>query len=217
MPLLHSLSLQARAMRLDWFVFLIAALVVWIIVMGLIVYAIVRWRAREGDGQPPQFTRNRPVEILSVVIPVILVAGLFVYSDRVENTVDAVSATPADTVDVTAFRWSWRFAYAGTPVIVSGTPVQPPTLYLPVDRITQFELRSTDVTHSFWVPALLFKRDAIPGLINRFDITPTKVGTYRGMCAQFCGLDHAEMTFTVKVVADAAYDRYLASGGTEAP
>jgi cytochrome c oxidase subunit 2 len=217
MPLLHSLSLQAHAMRLDWFVFLVVAFVVWVIVLGLIIFAAVKWREGKGNDEPAQFQNNPPIEIMSAVIPILMVTGLFIFSDRVESYVDALAAHPADTVDVTAFRWSWRFGYAGTPVIVTGTPVQPPTLYLPVGRVTRFELRSVDVTHSFWVPALLFKRDAIPGLINRFDITPTKVGTYLGRCAQFCGLDHADMTFAVKVVPDAAYDRYLASGGNEAP
>ncbi len=82
----------------------------------------------------------------------------------------------------------------------------PPTLYLPLGRPTEIDLRSEDVTHSFWVPAFLFKRDAIPGMTNVFDITPTRTGTFPSRCAQFCGLDHALMTFVVRVVPAAAYD-----------
>lgn len=204
-------------MQFDWWLFIIAGFAVWIVVMGLIVYAVIRWRARPQNQEPPQFSANIPMEILSVVIPLLLVIVLFVYSQRSENVVDALAATPNATVDVTAFRWSWRFSYPGTALTVYGTPHSPPTLYLPLGRVTQIDLRSLDVTHSFWVPALLFKRDAIPGLVNRFDITPTHLGTYRGRCAQFCGLDHALMTFRVQVVPDAAYERYLASDGVRTP
>lgn len=215
MPLLHAPSLQAVAMRLDWWVFVVAGLAVWIVVIALILYAIVRWRDR---GQSPeQFSRNTPWEIVSVVVPVLLVTGLFIVSQHQEEIVDALAASPQNRIDVTAFRWSWEFAYEGTPVTVSGTPASPPTLYLPQGRTTEIALRSDDVTHSFWVPALLFKRDAIPGLVNRFDITPTRTGRYAAKCAQFCGIDHAFMTFTVRVVPASAYDRYLASRGAVEP
>jgi len=217
MALLHALSLQAEAMRSDWWVFIFAGAFVWLVVVGLIVFASIRWRARPGNEQPPQFSSNAPVEILTVVIPLLMVTGLFLYSNRAEYVVDALAASPAAKIDVTAFRWSWEFAYEGTPVVVYGTPQSPPTLYLPVNRTVQIDLRSDDVTHSFWVPALLFKRDAIPGLVNRFDISPTRLGNYPGRCAQFCGLEHALMTFTVRVVPDAAYDRYLASDGATPP
>jgi cytochrome c oxidase subunit II len=217
MALLHALSVQAEAMRSDWWVFIVAGAFVWVVVAGLIVYASVRWRARAGNENPPQFSSNAPIEITSVVVPLLMVTGLFLYSNHAEDLTDALAASPADRVDVTAYRWSWRFAYAGSPVAVYGTPQAPPTLYLPVNRTVQIDLRSDDVTHSFWVPALLFKRDAIPGLVNRFDISPARVGTYPGRCAQFCGLEHALMTFTVRVVPDAAYDRYLASGGVTPP
>ncbi len=102
-------------------------------------------------------------------------------------------------------------------VTTTGTPAAPPTLYLPVGETTEIELRSADVTHSFWVPAFLFKRDAIPGMTNVFDLTPNRTGSFPGRCAQFCGLRHALMTFTVQVVPRTAYVRYLAARGAAAP
>ena len=71
------------------------------------------------------------------------------------------------------------------------------------------ELTSNDVIHAFWVPDFLFKRDAIPGHVNVFDITPTVTGTYHGVCSEFCGLNHAYMTFTVEVVPPEEFDRWL--------
>ena len=84
-------------------------------------------------------------------------------------------------------------------------------------RTTEIDLATADVNHSFWVPGFLFKRDAIPGMTNVFDVTPGRTGTYLSRCAQFCGLDHALMTFVVDVVPDDAYDRYIASNGVEKP
>jgi cytochrome c oxidase subunit 2 len=217
MPLLHSWSLQAKAMQTDWWIFIIAGWVVFAVVIGLIGYAMLRWRARPSNQNPPQFTKNRPWEIVSVVVPLLLVTVLFIFNQKYEDVVDALAASPATTIHVTAYRWSWEFAYAGSRIDEYGTPQSPPMLYLPLNRTSRIDLTSIDVTHSFWIPALLFKRDAIPGMINRFDITPTHLGTYIGRCAQFCGLDHAFMTFSVKVVPAAAYDRYLASNGVRAP
>jgi cytochrome c oxidase subunit 2 len=134
-----------------------------------------------------------------------------------EMRVDYVSASPQVTVDAIAFRWSWRFDYPASGISLEGTPAQPPTLYLPIGRTAQINVSSVDVNHSFWVPAFLFKRDAIPGMTNRFDITPNRLGSFVGRCAQFCGIDHALMTFTVKVVPGDAYDRYVASRGTVLP
>ena len=128
-----------------------------------------------------------------------------------ELRVDRVAAHPRERIAVTAFRWSWRFEYRGERIRRVGTPDRPPTLYLPLGRATQIDLRSADVTHSFWVPAFLFKRDAIPGMTNVFDLQPTRLGDFPARCAQFCGLDHAHMTFVVRVIPPAAYESLLAT------
>jgi cytochrome c oxidase subunit 2 len=72
---------------------------------------------------------------------------------------------------------------------------------------------SDDVVHAFWIPSFLFKRDANPGITNHFDVTPTVTGYFHGLCAEYCGLDHALMTFNVAVVPVGVYDRWIASGG----
>jgi len=121
------------------------------------------------------------------------------------------------TVRVDAYRWGWQFAYAGGPVVGGSTqsPIvglgvaPPPQLVLPINRTTRIELTSTDVTHSFWVPDFLFKRDAIPGQMTAFDLNPDKLGSFPGRCAQFCGLNHAYMSFIVRVVSAADYAAWL--------
>jgi cytochrome c oxidase subunit 2 len=83
-------------------------------------------------------------------------------------------------------------------------------MVLPVRETTRLRLRSHDVIHSFYVPAFLYKRDVIPGVDNDIDLTPTETGTFRGRCAEFCGLEHARMDFSVRVVSQPEYDAWVA-------
>jgi cytochrome c oxidase subunit II len=212
--LLNPASAQGVAMRTDWYVFIGAGVFVGIFVYACIAWCLVAYRERAGR-EPAAFSGNTPLEILYVAIPLALVIALFGVTLAIEMPVDRV-ADPPNRIAVTAFRWSWRFQYPGG-LTTLGTPMTPPTLYLPVGRSTEIDLRSADVTHSFWVPAFLFKRDAIPGMTNVFDITPNRTGRFLSRCAQFCGLDHALMTFVVRVVSDAGYARYLATNGAVAP
>jgi cytochrome c oxidase subunit 2 len=82
-------------------------------------------------------------------------------------------------------------------------------MVLPVDRTARLILTSPDVIHSFYVPGFLFKRDVIPGVTNKIDVTPTDAGTYTGRCAEFCGLDHAKMNFEVRVVSMTDYRAWV--------
>jgi cytochrome c oxidase subunit 2 len=84
-----------------------------------------------------------------------------------------------------------------------------PTLWLPKGEKVQFILTSRDVIHSFWVVPFLMKLDVIPGKVNRFEVTPSKEGTYKGKCAELCGVDHARMLFNVKVVSPERYQKHL--------
>lgn len=215
MPIMHPASLQGQDLAGVWYVFGAAALFVAVFVYGLIAYSVIKWRARATDtGIPPQFLKNPQIEITGVVIPLIMVIGLFYITYVREGVVDFLQPNPYATIDVTAYRWSWQFRYPGLPITLNGTVHDPPTLIMPLGKVTQINLYSNDVVHSFWIPSFLFKRDANPGMTNHFDFTPTQTGVFHGDCAEYCGLDHALMTFNVKVVPVQAYDRWVASGGT---
>ena len=149
------------------------------------------------------------LEIVYTVIPIVIVVALFAVSYPAERQVEAIAAQPGVVVNVTGFRWSWQFAYPQLGVSVTGAPNAPPEFALPIGETSRFNVTSVDVDHSFWVPAFLFKRDAIPGLANTFDWKPTKLGTYRGTCGEFCGLDHALMTFTLRVVSRSEFSRWI--------
>ncbi|HEY4440104.1 MAG TPA: cytochrome c oxidase subunit II [Candidatus Elarobacter sp.] len=205
---------QASVLASDWRIFTIAGLAVAVLVWGLILFAMARWgRARRTDALPPQFRRNNALEITWTAIPLVIVCALFVYTYHAEADVEALATHPDVRVHVNAYRWGWTFAYTGGPTI-DGTAADPPQMLLPLGRTTRIELTTSDVTHAFWVPDFLFKRDAIPGIVNRFDLAPDKVGTFLGRCTQFCGLQHAHMTFTVRVVPPDAFDRWVHGGAS---
>lgn len=202
-------------MRTDWYVFMAAGAFVGLYVYACILWCLWRYR-RRANSRPQQFTHNTVLELVYLFLPMLMVCGLFGVTYAIEMPVDHVAAAPENKVAVTAFRWSWQFQYPSGLTAV-GTPLAPPTLYLPLHETTEIDLRSADVTHSFWIPAFLFKRDAIPGMTNVFDVTPIRIGRFIGRCAQYCGLDHAEMSFTVQVVPRTAYDRLIASKGSVSP
>ncbi|MBC5810415.1 MAG: cytochrome c oxidase subunit II [Candidatus Eremiobacteraeota bacterium] len=206
---------QAQTMHLDWVVFSDAGLVVAVLLFALIIAPLILWR-RRSDAYPPQFNRNNRWEIAYTGIPLLMVIGLFAFTFWDEEIVERITAHPANTVDVVGFQWSWRFHYHNTNIDVVGTPQSPPQLVLPVDETTRIDLTSSDVNHAFWIPAFLFKRDAIAGISNHFDLQPTRLGVYRGVCAEFCGLDHALMSFTVRVVSRGDFARWLRNGGSSA-
>jgi cytochrome c oxidase subunit 2 len=211
---------QSQVMRRLWTWSVITALIVGILVWGLIVYAVVRYRKRSAE-LPKQTAYNLPLEILYTIIPFIIIAGLFFFTVQAQDKVQARSADPDVTIDVNAFKWNWQFVYPeaqgpdGTPVNTVGTSAEIPILVLPTDRTIRFEVASADVIHSFWVPEFLFKLDVIPGNENGrnnvFQVTVRKTGAYVGRCAELCGTFHAFMNFEVRAVTGNQYDSYLAA------
>ena len=165
-----------------------AALAVGALVWGLIAWCVVAYRRKKDDvGLPEQLRYNVPLEILYTVVPLFMVAVLFFYTARDETALLNVSKTPDVTVNVVGKQWSWDFNYveaktyeSGTQAELTGKPgVQKtlPTLYLPVNKRTEFVLTARDVIHSFWVPQFLQKLDMIPGKVNRF-----AGGSHRDRC-----------------------------------
>jgi len=128
---------------------------------------------------------------------------------RVERKVDRVDPNPGVTVDVTGFQWEWRFFYPEYRINIIGTATSYPTFVVPVGEPVRIVLRAQDVIHAFFVPQFLFKRDAIPGMTNEFDLTIPRPGTFFGECAEFCGLNHSDMGFYVKAVPRSEFDRWV--------
>lgn len=212
---------QAQQMHSLYLIVTAAAAVVFVAVEGALLYMIFRYR-RRSDELPPQTHGNSLLEIVWTTIPVVIVLILFVSSFVVLLRVQKDGKPEDLTVNVTGFQFSWSFEYdladlgrgsvppAQGKVSVTGTAAVEPELVLPVGEPVEFKLNSNDVIHSFYVPNFLYKLDVIPGRTNSFTVTPNQTGTFRAQCAELCGLNHALMRFSVRIVTRAEFDQYIA-------
>jgi cytochrome c oxidase subunit 2 len=196
----------------------LAAMLVGVLVWGLILFAVFKYRRRSDDEVPVQTRYNLPIEILYTIAPVVMVLVFFYFTVQTQNDVLAEASETGEsdhTIKVVGQKWSWSFNYMeedavdGENVYTAGTPAEIPTLVLPVDESVTVELSSPDVIHSFWVPAFLMKMDVVPGRDNSFSFTPTREGDYDGKCAELCGSYHSRMLFNVDVVSRDQYDEHL--------
>jgi cytochrome c oxidase subunit 2 len=184
------------------FVLLTAASVpiLMLVVVGL-AYSALRFRATNEMGDGPPIHGHVGVQAGWVGLSLVLVLGLFAYGAI--GLVDIRGAQTADfEVNVRAEQWKWHFEYPAT-------GVKSNELHIPVNRRVHVNIQSDDVIHSFWVPALGVKQDAVPGRPTHVYVTATDSGTYSGMCAELCGLGHTGMTMTVVVADQAALDAWL--------
>ena len=190
-----------------WGIYLPIGVAVTVIVFGLVLFTVVRYR-RRGD-ELPQGREGPPIlEGLYALVLAAVVVFLLTMTFRTDDRVVEVSADPGQKVDVTAFQWGWRFTYPGDGVTVVGDDKRPPTLVVPLDTTVQFTLRSRDVIHAFWIPEVRFKRDAFPDRETTFDLSFDEQDM-TGSCAEFCGLAHGEMTFDVVAMGQDEFGDWL--------
>ena len=204
---------QTKNTYVLWSVLVMAAIVIGLFVVGLILWSVFRYRSRPGEKHaiPKQTHQNIPWEVAYTVTPILIVAVIFGFTYVIENQVDAVPPAAPVKVHVIAYRWGWIFDYQGTNVSVRTTATHYPQLVLPEGRTTAITLTSADVVHEFNVPQFLFERYAQPGITNHFAFTPTKTGTFLGHCGFYCGLYHAEMLFSVKIVPNNTFASWLSA------
>ena len=173
--------------------------VIFVIVGGLLVYTIIRFRRRAAnDGsEPPQVYGSNQIELAWTVLPVLIVFVLVLVTARTLADVQNQPTLP-DSLNVTVVghQWWWEIRYPGLGIVTANE------LHVPVSsadkrRLTFLQLQSADVAHSFWVPQLAGKTDLIPNRVNRMWIEPKVVGTYLGNCAEYCGTQHARMLLRV--------------------
>ncbi len=195
-------------------VFIIAA-AIFLLVEGLLILIAIRFRSRKTDtGLPVQDHGNNLLEIAWTLIPAIIVTGLFLGTASVLGRVDEKVEDPGLVVDVTGFQWQWTFEYPGItrangePISFTGSGSDGPEMVVPTNERVRIRLKAQDVIHSFYVPQFFYKLDVIPGRINQFDVVVQQPGTYGGQCAEFCGLAHNEMYFTVRAVDRAEFDTW---------
>jgi cytochrome c oxidase subunit II len=190
-----------------WFVLALTGAVFVIVEAALIVFIIrFRGRGRSRDVEGPQIIGHSRLEVIWTIIPVVIlavIAGFVFYKlPGIHNTPSA-SAADKLQIRVEGHQFYWRFVYPdGTTAIDD--------LRVPVNRVVELSITSPDVAHSWWIPKLGGKTDAIPGRTNHSWFQAERTGVFHGQCAEFCGIQHAAMRATVEVLEPAVYQQWLA-------
>jgi cytochrome c oxidase subunit 2 len=214
-------------------------LILWVcVVIGAGVYAamiaaIVKFRKSNG-AVPAKFTHNATVEVIWTAIPAAILVAMAVPAAETLIRMEDTRGSEL-TVKVTGYQWRWHYDYIDEGVGFFstldresnaarrvGSGVDPTTVdnYLlkvdndfvvPVDTKVRLLVTGADVLHAWWVPAFAVKKDAVPGFVNETWFTADTVGTYRGQCAELCGMDHGFMPIVVRVVSQPDYDAWLST------
>lgn len=203
-----------------------------VVVFGAMFYSILRHRKSRGV-KPAQFHHSTAVEIAWTVVPLLILVSMAVPATSVLIDMEDTSGSEM-TVVVTGYQWLWGYEYVGEDVHIYsrlddasnrarqlGSDIDPRSvehyllnvdnpLVLPTDTRIRFQITSADVIHSWWVQALGWKRDAIPGYVNETWTEIREPGVYRGQCAELCGRDHAFMPIVVRAVPPEEFQRWLA-------
>ncbi len=211
------------------------AAVILALVMGVLVYTLIRFRRRNDQELPVQVHGNTRLEIAWTIAPAILLLVIAVPTVVGVAYVGRAPSADALQVRVTGLQWRWQFEYLdpefqddeGNPLRVFDE------LHIPVDREIGVHLESLDVVHSFWVPKLAGKLDVFPverdsetgeiisGRVNRMWFNATSVGSFSGQCAEFCGLGHADMRLVIMAESQEDFEAWitdqLEGGGAASP
>ena len=207
--------------------------VIGVLVFGAMAVAMFKFRKSKGV-VPAQFSHNTTAEIIWTIVPVILLV-VMAWPATAKLISEYDTRDSEMTIKVTGYQWMWKYDYLGEGVSLTSRldrasdamrqSAQVPSmqqlphylrdvdnpLVVPVDTKIRFVVTADDVIHAWWVPALGWKQDAIPGIINEAWTRVSKPGIYRGQCAELCGKDHGFMPIVVKVVSKAEYAQWLAA------
>jgi len=181
-----------------------AGTAVFIFVEGILVWTLVKFRSRTGQPEPKHVHGNTTLEIMWTVIPLLILILIAVPTIRTIFRTQAVARSDALQVEVIGHQWWWEFRYPQYQIVTANE------VYLPIGRTVNFTLKSQDVIHSFWIPALSGKRDVIPNRTNYLWFAPDSSGSnaWNGACAEFCGTSHANMRFKTFTVSPADFESW---------
>jgi cytochrome c oxidase subunit 2 len=193
-----------------------AGTAVFIFVEAILVWTLIKFRKRPGQPEPEHVHGNTTLEIAWTVIPLLILIVIAIPTVRVIFKTQATARADALQVEVIGHQWWWEFRYPQyTAAAANGkvdTVVTANELYLPLGKTVNFVLKSKDVIHSFWVPALAGKRDLIANHTNYLWYTPdsTTMNAWNGACVEYCGTSHANMRFKAFTVSQADFDSWVA-------
>jgi len=186
------------------------AVVVFAIVEGLLLFVIIRYRARPGAGQPSRLHGHTALEIGWTLAPALILVFIAVPTMRTIFATAARAPAGALRVEVIGHQWWWEYRYPDLGIVTANE------IHLPLGRPVELDMTSADVIHSFWAPGLGGKRDLTPGRITRIAFTADSLGEVAGQCAEFCGASHANMRLRVFVESDSAFVAWAARQKSDA-
>jgi cytochrome c oxidase subunit 2 len=201
---LDAAGASASALKQLIVVIVVVCAVVWLLVMLVLAWSLLR--SRDGRGAAGNDRKARKVVVVGVAATVFIIAALTIASFYTTRQIGP-SSKAALTVTVRGQQWWWQFIYAGNGL--DGEFQTANELHIPVGQDVKLRLESADVIHSFWVPSLAGKLDLIPGRINELTLHAERAGIYRGQCAEYCGLQHSHMAVLVIVDDEASYQSWL--------
>jgi cytochrome c oxidase subunit 2 len=187
------------------------AAAIFIVVEALVVYAVIRYRRKKDDGIPTQVHGNTRMELAWTIAPTIL---LLVLAVPVVQGVADLGRSPRDDalhIRVTGLQWRWQFEYVDEEYLnADGEPLRLfDEVHIPTEREIGLEILSADVIHSFWVPRLAGKQDAIPGSTRHMWLNADRPGSYSGQCAEFCGLQHGDMRMVMVAQEESEFEEWI--------
>lgn len=179
------------------------AVAVFVVVEGVLLYTIFRFRERQGDERPKPVHGHTLLEIGWTLAPALILVAIAIPTIQTIFVVDNPPEEETLIIEVVGKQWWWEFRYPEEGIVTANEA------HIPVGRTVDFRLRTDDVIHSFWVPRLGGKRDMIPGRENQIWFTADSAGVYHGQCAEYCGIAHALMAFRVIAQEPAEFEAWV--------
>lgn len=205
---------------------MVVCTIIGIVVFGVMIYSLIHHRKSKGY-KPATFHDNQRLEVVWSIIPFLILVGLAIPATRVLIRMDNTDKSEV-TVKITGYQWRWHYEYIDQGVSYFSNLSTPYSqiqnqekkgewyllevdkpLVLPVNKKIRFLVTSNDVIHSWWVPEFGIKRDAMPGFLYEAWAKIEKTGTYRGQCAELCGINHGFMPIVVDVVSDDEFNSWI--------
>jgi cytochrome c oxidase subunit 2 len=209
-------SSQAHTIDTFWDVLLIVSVPIFVLVLTVVLFAARDFRMRPGEENldGPPIHGSTKLEVVWTTVPALILIALVTYAWIVLVDIEKAPADPTHErqVVVTGEQFSWTFEYHEK----GQKPFKTSQLYLPENESVKFIVRSKDVLHDFWIPAMRMKIDAVPGIDTSYRITPVRLGNYPVVCAELCGLGHAFMRQTSHIMTKQAFAAWLAKQGAGA-
>jgi cytochrome c oxidase subunit II len=187
------------------------AVLVFVLVEGVLIYSIFRFRGKPGDPEPHQTHGNTTVEIIWTVIPALILAAIAVPTVRAIFQTDATPGKDALTIEVIGHQWWWEFRYPEYDLTTANE------IHVPVGRTVLLRIGSADVVHSFWVPQFAAKRDAFANRETRMWFKAEADGEYPAQCAEFCGIQHGRMGYRIRAQKPDEFRTWVAHMQTLGP